>query len=99
MRASAEMVAAEARNASRPRNASIVLGILPEFEVKIEDVNFRIDMGDHVFAEYPAHPVAAPTGRLTHQLFMVYLVAKNGKIVLLREGLNTVAAASALLPG
>src|SRR6185312_14287076 len=56
-------------------------------------------VADQVFAEYPVHATAAPTGRLTHHLFMAYLVAKNGKIALLREGLNTVAAASALLPG
>jgi len=71
----------------------------PEFEVNIEDVIVRIDAGDLVFAEYPVHAVAAPTGRLSHHLFMVYLVAKDGKIAFLREGLNTVAAASALLPG
>ena len=52
-----------------------------------------------MFAEYPVQATAASTGRLTHHLFMAYLVAKNGKIALLREGLNTVAAASALLPG
>lgn len=40
-----------------------------------------------------------PTGRLAHHLFMGRLVAENGQIRLLREGLNTVAAASALLPG
>jgi len=76
-----------------------VLGFYPEFEVKVEDLVVRIDAGDQVFAEYPVHAVAAPTGRLSHHLFMVYLVAKDGKIALLREGLNTVAAASALLPG
>jgi ketosteroid isomerase-like protein len=76
-----------------------VLGIYPEFEVKAEDITVHIDAGDQVFAEYTVHAVAAATGRLTHHLFMAYLVAKNGKIVRLREALNTVAAASALLPG
>ena len=76
-----------------------VLGFYPEFEVNLDDVVIRIDTPDRVFAEYPVHATAAPTGRLTHHIFMAYLVAKNGKIVLLREGLNTVAAASALLPG
>ena len=77
---------------------STVLEFYPEFEVDPDDVVIRIDTPDRVFAEYRVHPTAAPTGRLTHHLFMAYLVAKNGKIALLREGLNTVAAASALLP-
>jgi ketosteroid isomerase-like protein len=78
---------------------STVLEFYPEFEVDLDDVVIRIDTADEVFAEYPVHATAAPTGRLTHHLFMAYLVAKNGKIALLREGLNTVAAATALLPG
>jgi SnoaL-like domain len=78
---------------------STVLEFYPEFEVNLDEVVIRIDTPDQVFAEYPLHATAAPTGRLTHHLFMAYLVAENGKIVLLREGLNTVAAASALLPG
>jgi len=78
---------------------STVLELYPEFEVNLEDVVIHIDTPDQVFAEYPVHVTAAPTGRLTHHLFMAYLVAENGKIALLREGLNTVAAASALLPG
>jgi ketosteroid isomerase-like protein len=76
-----------------------VLGIYPEFKVEAEDLTVHIDTGDKVFAEYRVHAVAAPTGRLTHHLFMAYLVAKEGKIALLREGLNTVAAASAFLQG
>jgi len=76
-----------------------VLGFYPDFEVKAEDITIHIDAGDQVFAEYTVHTVAAATGRLTHHLFTAYLVAKDGKIVRLREALNTVAAASALLPG
>ena len=78
---------------------STVLEFYPGFEVNLEDVVIRIDTPNQVFAEYHVHATAALTGRLTHHLFMAYLVAKNGKIALLREGLNTVAAASALLPG
>ena len=78
---------------------STVLEFYPEFEVNLEDVVIHIDTPDQVFAEYPVHVTAAPTGRLTHHLFMAYLVAENGKVALLRESLNTVAAASALLPG
>jgi hypothetical protein len=52
-----------------------------------------------VFAEYVTHATAAATGRLAHHLFMGRLVAENGQIKLIREALNTIAAASALLPG
>ena len=78
---------------------STVLAIYPEFEVNLDDVVIRIAAPNQLFAEYTVHATAAPTGRLTHHLFMAYLVAKNGKIALLREGLNTAAAASAFLPG
>jgi hypothetical protein len=37
-------------------------------------------------------------GRILHHLFAGRLVAKKGKITLLRESLNTVAAAQALNP-
>jgi hypothetical protein len=76
-----------------------VLGFYPEFEVNLDEVVIRIDTSDQVFAEYLVHATAAPTGRRTHHLFFAYLVAKDGKIELLRESLNTAAAASALLPG
>ena len=52
-----------------------------------------------MFAEYVVHATAAATGRLAHHLFMGRLVAENGQIKLIREALNTVAAASALLTG
>jgi hypothetical protein len=51
-----------------------------------------------VFAEYMAHPTARATGRTVHHLFTGRLVAKNGQIKL-RESLNPVAVAQALLPG
>ena len=51
-----------------------------------------------MFAEYVTHARAAATGRRAHHLFMGRLVAQNGQITLLREALNAVAAASALLP-
>jgi hypothetical protein len=76
-----------------------VLEYYPDFEVKDEDITILIDTPDKVFAEYVAHTTAAATGRLAHHLFMGRLVAENGQIALLREGLNTVAMASALLPG
>jgi hypothetical protein len=75
-----------------------VLEYYPDFEVKDEDITVLIDTPDQVFAEYVVHATAAATGRRAHHLFMGRLVAENGQIKLIREGLNTVAAASALLP-
>jgi len=76
-----------------------VLEYYPDFEIKDEDITVLIDTRDQVFAEYVAHATAGATGRLAHHLFMCRLVAENGQITLVREGLNTVAAASALLAG
>ena len=43
--------------------------------------------------------VTGVTGRTVHHLFTGRLVAENGQIKLLRESLNPVAVAQALLPG
>jgi uncharacterized protein len=74
-----------------------VLEYYPDFEFKDEDITVLIETPDEVFAEYVVHATAAATGRLAHHLFMGRLVAENGQIKLIREALNTVAAASALL--
>ena len=74
-----------------------VLEYYPDFEFKDEDITVLIETLDEVFAEYVVHATAAATGRLAHHLFMGRLVAENGQIKLIREALNTVAAASALL--
>ena len=76
-----------------------VLEYYPDFEFKDEDITVIIETPDEVFAEYVVHATAAATGRLAHHLFMGRLVAENGQIKLIREALNTVAAASALLAG
>ena len=76
-----------------------VLEYYPDFEFKDEDITVLIETPDEVFAEYVVHATAAATGRLAHHLFMGRLVAEDGQIKLIREALNTVAAASALLPG
>jgi hypothetical protein len=76
-----------------------VLEYYPDFEFRDEDITILIETPDQVFAEYVVHTTAAATGRLAHHLFMGRLVAENGQITLLREALNTVAAASALLTG
>ena len=69
------------------------IGVLPE------DTLVLIDTPEQVFAEYMAHPTARATGRTVHHLFTGRLVAENGQVKLLRESLNPVAVAQALLPG
>ncbi len=76
----------------------VVKGLYPDFVFKPEDTHLLIETPDRVFAEYTAHPTAAATGRRIHHLFAGLLVAENGKIKLLRESLNVVAGAQALLP-
>jgi len=75
-----------------------VLALYPDFRFDAEDVTVLIDTPTQAFAEYVAHPTAAATGRKVHHLLMGRIVVENGQIKLLREALNTVATAQALLP-
>ena len=68
-------------------------GVLPE------DTIVLIDTPEQVFAEYIDHTTARATGRTLHHMFAARLVAEHGLITLVRESLNVVAAAQALLPG
>lgn len=77
----------------------LVAGLYPDFAFKRQDTHVLIETPDQAFAEYIAHTTAAATGRTLHHLFAARLVAENGRIKLLRESLNVVAAAQALLPG
>ncbi len=70
-----------------------------DFGFQPEDTNVLIDTPEQVFAEYMAHPTVRATGRTLHHMFAARLVAENGLIKLVRESLNVVAAAQALLPG
>jgi uncharacterized protein len=74
-------------------------GLYLDFAFKPDDTHVLIDTPEQVFAEYMAHPTARATGRTVHHLFTGRLVAENGEIKLLRESLNPVAVAQALLPG
>ena len=78
---------------------SWVLSAYPDMEFKPEDVTVLIDTPSQEFAEYVSHTTAAETGRKIHELFMGRIVVERGQIKLLRESLNTLAAAQALLPG
>ena len=77
----------------------VVKQLYPDLVFKPEDIHVLIETPDQVFAEYIAHPAAATTGRRIHHMFAGRLVAEGGEIKLLRESLNVVAAAQALLSG
>jgi uncharacterized protein len=65
---------------------------------KFVDVNIYIDTPDQVFGEYTIHQKSGISGRLVHQRFFGHCVAANGKITLLREALNVLAAADGMFP-
>jgi hypothetical protein len=69
-----------------------------DFGFKPKDTKVLIETPDQVFAEYMTHATAAGTGRRIHHLFAGRLVAEGGRIKLLRESLNVVAAVQALNP-
>src|SRR5258706_9950444 len=78
---------------------AISAGIYVDIGFLPEDTIVLIDTPEQVFAEYMAHTTARATGRTLHHMFAARLVAENGLIKLVRESLNVVAAAQALLPG
>src|SRR5246500_4807418 len=88
----------QGRQAIRELQVSLS-GIYLDFAFMPEDTHVLIDTPEQVFAEYKAHTTAKATGRTLHHLFAARLVAENGLIKLVRESLNMVAAAQALLPG
>jgi hypothetical protein len=69
-----------------------------DFAFKPKDTKVLIETPDQVFAEYMTHTRAAGIGRRIHRLFAGRLVAEKGRIKLLRESLNVVAAVQALNP-
>lgn len=73
-----------------------MLGKVPDF--KFHNVRFLIDTPDQVFAEYSVEALVPATGRIYRQMYAGRLVAKDGKIQLLRESMDTVAAAKAFAP-
>jgi uncharacterized protein len=65
---------------------------------KFVDVKIYIDTPDQAFGEYTIHQKSGISGRLVHQRFFGHCTAANGKIVLLREALNVLAAADGMFP-
>lgn len=70
-----------------------LLAKVPNF--KFKRVRFLIDTPDQVFAEYDVEAEVPATGRVYRQSYAGRLVARDGKIQLLRESLDTIAAANA----
>jgi uncharacterized protein len=85
-----------------PQNIEAFLTFLhdkmyPSF--KFVDVKIYIDTPDQAFGEYTIHQKSGISGKQVHQRFFGHCVAADGKIVLLREALNVLAAADGMFPG
>ena len=66
---------------------------------KFIDVKIYIDTPDQAFGEYTIHQKSGISGTDVHQRFFGHCTAANGKIILLREALNVLAAADGMFPG
>jgi uncharacterized protein len=66
---------------------------------KFADVKLYIDTPEQAFGEYTIHQKSGISGKDVHQRFFGHCTAANGKIVLLREALNVLAAADGMFPG
>ena len=78
---------------------AFIAGLLknvPDFRFK--DIALLIDGDDQAFGEYSVEAKVLSTGKLYKQTYAGRLVAENGKIKLLREALDTLAAANAFTP-
>jgi hypothetical protein len=84
-----------------PKNIGAFLSFLHEKmypDFKFVDVKIYIDTPDQAFGEYTIHQKSGISGKDVHQRFFGHCVAANGKIVLLREALNVLAAADGMFP-
>lgn len=70
-----------------------LLAKVPDFRFK--DLKVWIDTPERVFAEYSVEALVIDTGKVYQQTYAGVLIAENGKIKLLREALDTAAAARA----
>jgi ketosteroid isomerase-like protein len=76
--------------------AAFIGGLLknvPDF--RFHDVRMFIETDEQAFAEYSVEAKVLSTGKMYRQTYAGRLVAQNGKIRLLREALDTVAAREA----
>ncbi len=84
-----------------PKNIGAFLSLLHEKlypNFKFVDVKIYIDTPDQAFGEYTIHQKSGISGKDVHQRFFGHCVAANGKIDLLREALNVLAAADGMFP-
>jgi len=84
-----------------PKNIGAFLSFLHEKMYpgfKFIDVKIYIDTPDQAFGEYTIHQKSGISGKDVHQRFFGHCTAENGKIVLLREALNVIAAADGMFP-
>ena len=70
-----------------------LLARLPGFRFK--NLTYFIQTRDKVAAEYQVETPVLDTGKVYRQTYCGVLIVENGKIKLLREALNTAAAAEA----
>ena len=70
-----------------------MLAKVPDFRFK--NLTYYIQTPDKVAAEYQVEALVLETGKIYKQTYAGVLLAENGKIKLLREALDTVAAAQA----
>jgi ketosteroid isomerase-like protein len=79
--------------------AAFVGGLLrnvPDF--RFHDVQMLIETDEQAFAEYSVEAKVLSTGKVYRQTYAGRLVAAEGRIKLLREAMDTVAAANAFNP-
>jgi len=84
-----------------PKNIEAFLTFLHETmypNFKFIDVKIYIDTPDQAFGEYTIHQKSGISGKDVHQRFFGHCVAADGRIVLLREALNVLAAADGMFP-
>lgn len=84
----------------RAQGPKAIEGFIASLLAKVPDFAFRnvqllIETPEQVFAEYEVEALVPSTGKIYRQLYAGRLVARDGKILLLREALDTMAAAHA----
>jgi len=85
---------------ARARGAAAVEALISGLLAKVPDFRFKdlkvwIDTPDKVFAEYSVEALVVGTGKVYRQTYAGVLIAEGGRIKLLREALDTAAAARA----
>lgn len=73
-----------------------LLAKVPDFA--FQDVRILIETPEQAFGEYSVEALVPSTGQVYRQMYAGRLVAENGRIKLLRESLDTVAAQKAFAP-